>query len=84
MDFIHNVKTVEKKFDENLVEVKKYKLDNRDKIITQQNENKKNRYKTDDNFRLICKTRNRVYQALQGKSKSISTKEILGIDVNLY
>ena len=43
-----------------------------------------NRYKADLNFRLICKTRSRICPALKGNSKSSSTKEILGIDVNVY
>ena len=71
-------------YNENLVKIKKYNLDNRDKIITQQNEYKNNKYKSDDTFRLICKTRNRVYQAMKGKTKLSSTKEILGNDIDLY
>ena len=43
-----------------------------------------NRRKTDVNFRLICNTRRRIHHALIGKSKSISTKEILGIDIKTY
>ena len=44
----------------------------------------KKRYQIDDNFRLIRNTRRRILHALHGKSKSISTKEILGIDTDLY
>ena len=44
----------------------------------------KNRIKTDVNFRLIRNTRRRIHHALNGKSKSISTKEILGIDIDSY
>ena len=44
----------------------------------------KNRYKTDVNFRLIKNTRRRIQNALKGRSKSISTKEILGIDIEIY
>ena len=44
----------------------------------------KNRYKTDANFRLIKNTRRRIHHALNGKSKSVSTKEILVIDIDLY
>ena len=40
--------------------------------------------KTDIYFHLIKNTRNRIYQALKGKVKSSSTKEILGIDVETY
>ena len=41
-------------------------------------------YKTDINFRLICKTRSRTRQALRGKVKSSSTKNILGIDIHTF
>ena len=44
----------------------------------------KSRYKTDVNFRLIKNTRRRIHHALNGKSKSSSTREILGIDIDLY
>ena len=40
-----------------------------------------NRYKTDINFRLNCKTRSRIRPASYGKSKSFSTIDILGIDI---
>ena len=43
-----------------------------------------NRYKSDIDYRLICKTRNRIRQALVGKVKSSSTKEVLGIDICPY
>ena len=45
---------------------------------------KKNRYKTDVNFRLIRNTRRKTHHALNGKLKSSSTKDILGIDVDTY
>ena len=74
---------------------KEYQTNNKDKISLynkdyfQQNKNKiyetrKNRRKTDVNFRLICITRRRIHHALNGKSKSVSTKEILGIDIETY
>ena len=44
----------------------------------------KNRIKTDVNFRLIRNTRRRVHHLLNGKSKSSSAKEILGIDSDSY
>ena len=84
---------------ENLVKIKKCFVDNRDQKLINQihyySENydkiiarKKifciNRYKTDNNFRLICRTRSITHHALNGKSKSISTKEILGIDLDTY
>ena len=61
-----------------------YNKENRDKINTRMNEYVKNRIKTDVNFRLIRNTRRRIYQALQGKTKSSSTRDILGIDIDLY
>ena len=75
--------------------LKKYYLDNRDRLNNYQknynyeNEEKinfyiKNRGKTDVNFRLICNTRRRIHHALNGKLKSSSTREILGIDIDLY
>ena len=44
----------------------------------------KNRIKTNVNFRLTRNTRQRIHQVLQGKTKSSSTKDILGIDIDLY
>ena len=64
--------------------IKKYQLKNHEKIITQQREYKNNRYKTDINYRLICITRNRIRQALNRKTKSSSTIDILGMDIDLY
>ena len=63
---------------------KKYYDDNRDVIIKQKNKYEKSRYKADVNFRLIKNIRRRIHHALNGKSKSISTKEILGVDIDLY
>ena len=37
-----------------------------------------------NNFRLIEKTRNRIYLASKGKIKSSSTKKVLGIDIGTY
>ena len=64
--------------------IKIYYLENRDKIITQQREYKNNRYKTDINYRLICITRSRIRQALNRKTKSSSTINILGMHIDLY
>ena len=74
---------------------KEYRTNNKDKISLynkdyfQNNKNKiyesrKNRRKTDVNFRLICNTRHIIHHALNGKSKSISTKEILGMVIETY
>ena len=35
-------------------------------------------------FCLICKRRSRIRQALQGKTKSSRTKDIVGIDIETY
>ena len=40
--------------------------------------------KTDVNFRLIRNTRRTIHHALNGKSKSSSTIDILGIDIETY
>ena len=74
---------------------KEYQTNNKDKInlynknYFQHNKNKiyesrKNRRKTDVNFRSICNTRRRIHHALNGKSKSSPTKDLLGIDIDLY
>ena len=44
----------------------------------------KNRKETDVNFPLIRKTKQRINHALNGKLKSSSTKDKLGIDINTY
>ena len=71
-------------YTENLVKIKKFYLEKRDKIVAQQNEHKIKKYRTDNNFRLIKKTRNRIYQALKGRLKSSSTIDILGMDIDTY
>ena len=53
-------------------------------IIKQKIKYEKNRFNTDVNYRLIKNTRRRIHHALNGKLKSISTKEILGIDIDTY
>ena len=59
---------------------KQYRYENKEK----RNIYLKNRRKMDLNFKLICYTRRRIHRALKGKSKSSSTREILGIDIDLY
>ena len=44
----------------------------------------KSRLKSDASFRLIRNKRQRIHHALNGKSKSFSTLDILGIDVETY
>ena len=48
------------------------------------NEYIKNRTKTDRDFRLICNIRRRIHHALNGKLKSSSTRDTLGVDIDLY
>ena len=48
------------------------------------NENIKKKIKTVVNFLLIRSTRRRIYHALNGKTKSSSTGNILGMDIDLY
>ena len=69
---------------ENRAQLKEYQIKNHDRIITRKKIYFSNSYKTDVSFRLTHITRCRLRQPLNGKSKSISTKEILGIDVYLY
>ena len=59
------------------------------KKYNEQNKEKRNIYlkskrETDVNFRLISNTRSRIHHALNGKSKSSPTKDVLGIDIDLY
>ena len=44
----------------------------------------KTRKKTDVNSRLIRTTRRRIHHVLSGKSKSSSTRETLGVDIDTY
>ena len=64
--------------------IKEYKIKNHDKIKTQKRIYSNDKYKSDINFRLICKTRSRIYKSLKGMTKQSSTKEILGIDIDAY
>ena len=63
---------------------KKYYDENRDVIIKQKIKYEKKRINTDVNFRLIKNTRRRIHHALNGKTKSSSTRDILGIDIETY
>ena len=70
---------------------KDYYLKNLDKIkiyIEQDRERRniflKNKRVTHVSFRLISNTRNRIYNSLKGVTKQSSTKENLGIDIDLY
>ena len=59
---------------------KKYKEQNKEK----RNIYLKNKRETDDNFRLISNTKNRIYKSLKGMTKYLSTKKVLGIDIETY
>ena len=70
---------------------KKLYLKNLDqiKIYNEQNRERTNRYlknkrETDVNFRLISNTRSRIYKSLRGLTKQLSSRNILGIDIDLY
>ena len=75
----------QKQYDnENRDKKREYQLKNRKQINSRMNEYIKNRIKTDVNFRLIHNTRRRIHHALNGKTKSLSTRDILGIDIDTY
>ena len=57
---------------------------NKKKLNETPRQYEKNKIKADVNFQLICNTRRRIHHALSGKSKSSSTRDILGIDIDLY
>ena len=59
-------------------------MKNHDRIFSRKKTYSNNRYKTDNNFCLICRTRSRICQALGGKIELFSTKQILGMDIDLY
>ena len=59
------------------------RLKHHDKIMAQKKIYINNNYKTDINFCLICKTRNRIYKTLKGMTKQSSSINILGIDIDL-
>ena len=68
-------------YSENRNRIKEYQIKNQNIIMARKKIYSNNRYKPDINFRLTCKTRSRIRQALQGKTKSSSTIDILGIDI---
>ena len=63
---------------------KDYRLKHYDKIMAPKKIYTNNRYKTDIIFRLICKTRSRIYKTLKGMTKKSSSINILGINIDLY
>ena len=66
---------------QNLDRIKEKGLKNHNNFIAQKKIYLNKSYITDINFQLIHETRSRIYKALQGKTKSSSTKIILGIDI---
>ena len=65
---------------ENLVKIKKYNEQNKER----RNRYLKNKRETDVNFRLISNIRSRIYKSLRGLTKQTSSRDILGIDIDLY
>ena len=55
-----------------------------DKIIARKRIYSNNKYTTDINFCLICKTRSRIRHTFRGKGKSSSSRDTLGVDINTY
>ena len=64
--------------------IKEYQIKKQDKIMAREKIYSNIRYKSKKNFRLICRTRSRIREALKTKSKSISTEKILGVDNDTY
>ena len=84
-----------KYYTENKEKSKQYRIKNKEKIKEYeknfQTKNRerinayyRNRRQNNETVRLIDNTRRRINGALNGKSKSFHTKEILGIDVETY
>ena len=82
--YIENFDKIKKYILENQDRIKRYYSENRNKINAREKIYLNNRYKTDINFRLIKNTRNRIYKSLKGMTKSSSTKDNLGIDIETY
>ena len=47
-------------------------------------EYKRNRYHTNENYRITCRLRARLYTALKGNSKSKKTMELVGLSANEF
>ena len=82
--YLDNRARVKQYYLDNRDRMKEYQLKSYDKILARKKIYSNNRYKRDNNFRLICKTRSRIYQALQGKTLSSSKRKVLGIDIDTY
>ena len=71
-------------FLENRDRIREYQIKNHDKITARRKIYLNYRYKTNIKFRLISKSRSRIRKALPGKTKSPSSINILGIDLDTY
>ena len=83
----NSIKLIQKQKDYNLKNhdrKKHFKNENRERINDYNKKYYKQRRRTDVCFRLILIKRSRIHHALNGKSKSSSTGDILGMDINLY
>ena len=83
----NSIKLIQKQKDYNLKNhdrIKHYKIENREKIIDYNKKYIQQRRRTDVNFRLILITRSRIQHALNGKSNSASSRDVLGIYINFY
>jgi len=63
------------------ISIKKYKTKNKHKLNKSVNNYRKQRRKTDVNFKILCNLRNRLYFTIKHNTKSASTKELLGCTV---
>ena len=82
--YTKNREKTKKYYIDNRDRIKEYDLRNHDKTIARKKIYFSKRHNQDINFRLIHITTCRIRQALSGKLKLSSTREILGIDINLY
>ena len=83
----NSIKLIQKQKDyylDNRDRIKEYQIKNHERIIAQKRIYSNNKYKSDINFKLIRKTRSRIFKSLKGMIKQSSTNEILGIDVDTY
>jgi hypothetical protein len=63
---------------------KNYSQINGEKITKKANERAKLKRKTDPTFVLMCRERNRVYEALKGKRKVAKTETLLGCSYDFF
>lgn len=63
---------------------KEYYNNNRDKIIAQKVLYYRNRWKTDENYRILSNIRRRINHFIKKEDKSCSSREILGCDLDFF